>query len=247
MNHIPLFIVSLLLMAGLVYVAPEIQNNETLKVGIYPYIPPYQYMENGELKGFEIELISEIANRMNKKVIFVESDYKYGNYLNAKNDDVDISISAITKTTEREEDTIFSNIYMYSYCSLLTNDKEYKIINDLKNKKIGVLVDSTFEETAMTHQRSMNFEIIRYSDFESLHADLLNKNIDAVYTDYFYYLTTKDDYTEFYLLENSDIHYFGIVSSKENSDLIYEINHELTNMKADGSLQKLQDKYFIDS
>ena len=85
-----------------------------------------------------------------------------------------------------------------------------------------------------------------YGDFESLHKDLSDKKIDAVYTDYFYNLATKDDYNELYLLENSDIHYFGIVSSKENSNLIYEINHELTNMKADGSLQKLQDKYFIE-
>ncbi|MBA2869460.1 transporter substrate-binding domain-containing protein [Methanococcus maripaludis] len=58
----------------MIIVAPKIQNNDSIVVGIYPHMPPYQYLENGELKGFEIDLINELGQRMDKKIIFVETD-----------------------------------------------------------------------------------------------------------------------------------------------------------------------------
>jgi len=234
----------LLIIAGLTLFNSNGLYTDTITVGIYPHMPPYQYMEDGELKGFEIELISEIADRLHYKIVFVESDYKYENYLNAKNGNVDISISAITKTKERRDEVIFSNFYMRSYGSIITNNENYSKITDLNNKKIGVLSNSTFEELALSHRAEINSEIVPYNSFESLHTDLSDKKIDAAYTDYFYYLATKNEYPDVYFLENVYDHYFGMVSN--NPKLIEKVNRELDNMEEDGSLQKLHDKYFTE-
>ncbi|MBA2861757.1 ABC transporter substrate-binding protein [Methanococcus maripaludis] len=243
MNPLPLAVVAALFVVGMCIITPEIQNNDCIIVGIYPHMPPYQYYKNGELKGFEIDLINELGRRMDKKIIFVETNYKYGNYLAGKSGNVDFSISAITKTTQRENDVVFSDIYMYSYCSLITNDKKYTKLTDFRDKKIGALADSTFEDLAEDYLKSMNFELIRYDNFQSMHSDLLADNLDGAFTDYRYHLNT-DDKTGPYLVENLEIHYFGVVSSKDNKDLIDEINMELLNMKADGSLESLNEKYF---
>jgi len=234
----------LLIIAGLTLFNSGGLYTDTITVGIYPHMPPYQYMEDGELKGFEIELISEIAERLHYKIVFVESDYKYENYLNAKNGDVDISISAITKTGARRDEIIFSNFYMYSYNSVVTNNENYSKITDLNNKKIGVLANSTFEELALSQRTEINSEIVPYPSFESLHNDLSNKKIDAVYTDYFYYLATKNEYPKIYFIKNTYTHYFGMVSN--NPKLIEKVNRELDLMEEDGSLQKLKDKYFTE-
>lgn len=113
----------------------EYSESGTLTVGIYPYMPPYQYYENDKLEGFEIELVSEIARRMNKQIEFVETDDKYGNYVAARSGTVDVSISAITKTASREKDSIYSELYMNSYSSLVCVDSKYSRLADFEGKK----------------------------------------------------------------------------------------------------------------
>lgn len=243
MNYLSLAVVTIVLVSGILIATPKVQEKDTITVGIYPHMPPYQYIENGELKGFEIDLIKALGNKMDKQIIFVETDYKYGNYLAGKSGNVDVSISAITKTMARENDVVFSDIYMYSYCSLITNDKKYTKLTDFRNKKIGILKDSAFEDLANEYQKSMDFELIKYENFQSLHSDLLDQKIDGAFTDYYYHLN-NDDKLGLYLVENLELHYFGIVSSKDNQYLIDDINKEMLNMKADGSLEDLKEKYF---
>nr|WP_221429648.1 transporter substrate-binding domain-containing protein [Methanococcus maripaludis] len=103
------------------------------------------------------------------------------------------------------------------------------------------MADSTFDDFAEDYQKSMNFELIRYNNFKIMHSDLLANNLYGVFTDYQDHLNT-DDKTEPHLVENLEIHYFGVVSSKDNENLIDKINMELLNMKADGSLESLNEK-----
>ena len=57
MNYLSLAVVTIVLVSGILIATPKVQEKDTITVGIYPHMPPYQYIENGELKGFEIDLI----------------------------------------------------------------------------------------------------------------------------------------------------------------------------------------------
>lgn len=219
-------------------------ESETITVGIYPYMPPYQYYENGNLKGFEIELISEITKRMNKKIEFVETNYKYGNYIVARSGTVDVSISAITKTASREKDSIYSELYMNSYSSLVCVDSKYSRLADFNGKKIGIVDDTVYVDHAESYKKSVDFEIVKYYNYYDLNSALLNGEVDAILADYFVcnYFKKNDD--DLKILENTDIHYFGMVSSIGNEDLINNIDEVLMNMYNDGSYEKLRLKYF---
>ncbi|MBA2869492.1 polar amino acid transport system substrate-binding protein [Methanococcus maripaludis] len=222
----------------------EYSESDTLTVGIYPYMPPYQYYGNGNLKGFEIELISEIAKRMNKKIEFVETNYKYGNYIAARSGTVDVSISAITKTASREKDSIYSELYMNSYSSLLCVDSKYSRLADFEGKKIGIVDDTVYVDHAESYKKSVDFEIVKYYNYYDLNSALLDGEVDGAFADYFtckYFMKNGDNLT---IIENTDIHYFGMVSSIGNEELINDMNEVLRAMYTDGSYEELRLKYF---
>ncbi|CAF30268.1 substrate-binding periplasmic protein [Methanococcus maripaludis] len=222
----------------------EYSESGTLTVGIYPYMPPYQYYENDKLEGFEIELVSEIARRMNKQIEFVETDDKYGNYVAARSGTVDVSISAITKTASREKDSIYSELYMNSYSSLVCVDSKYSRLADFEGKKIGIVDDTVYVDHAESYKKSVDFEIVKYYNYYDLNSALLDGEVDGALADYFtckYFMKNDDDLT---IIENTDIHYFGMVSSIGNEDLINNIDEVLMSMYNDGSYEKLRLKYF---
>ncbi|MBA2862668.1 ABC transporter substrate-binding protein [Methanococcus maripaludis] len=219
-------------------------ESDTITVGIYPYMPPYQYYENGELKGFEIELISEIAKRMDKKIEFVETDYKYGNYIAARSGTVDVSISAITKTVLREEDSTYSQLYMNSYSSLVCLDSKYAGLADFGGKRIGVVDDTVYVDHAESYKKSVNFEIVKYHNYYDLNSALLNGDVDGILADYFVCKYFKNNGDDLRIIENTEIHYFGIVSSLDNEYLIDNINKILMGIYNDGTYEELRLKYF---
>ncbi|MBA2864454.1 transporter substrate-binding domain-containing protein [Methanococcus maripaludis] len=82
----------------------------TLTVGVFKHAPPAVYEQNGKLIGFEVELVSEIAKRMNLNVEFKE--YMFSNLLNAvANNKVDCAISDISISPEREKIVSFTRAY----------------------------------------------------------------------------------------------------------------------------------------
>lgn len=81
-----------------------------LRVGINAENSPFEYYEGQELKGFDIDLIKEIANDLNIEVEFIESDFDEL-LANVEEGNCDIVISAITQTDGRNEYGIASNVY----------------------------------------------------------------------------------------------------------------------------------------
>ena len=49
---------------------------DVLRVGTDATFPPFEYSENGMRTGFDIELIEAIAKVLNKKVEWVDIDFK---------------------------------------------------------------------------------------------------------------------------------------------------------------------------
>ena len=76
MKSLYLLIITLLSPLANVDIEDEYQLTGVLTVGVYPDLPPYSYKENSELKGFEIDLINEIAKRMELTPEFVIYNYR---------------------------------------------------------------------------------------------------------------------------------------------------------------------------
>ena len=94
-----------------------------LRVGLSAAQPPLN-MKNraGEMMGLEVELAEALAHSMNLEVRFVERPF--AELLHALEDDeVDLVISGVTITPERNARVAFAGPYMVSGKSLLTRSE----------------------------------------------------------------------------------------------------------------------------
>ena len=82
-----------------------------IKVGTSADFPPFEYMENDKLVGFDIDLMNYIAARIGYGVEFV--NMSFDKLIPAvMNGEVDCAISAITATDERESVVDFTRPYL---------------------------------------------------------------------------------------------------------------------------------------
>ncbi|MGO1948304.1 MAG: ABC transporter substrate-binding protein [Mycobacteriaceae bacterium] len=85
-------------------------EDDVLTVGLSPDFPPLEYLENGELIGSDVDLITEAADRMDLRVEFEHS--KFDQLINSvRTDRVDIVISGMSDTVERQKTLEFVDYY----------------------------------------------------------------------------------------------------------------------------------------
>lgn len=85
--------------------------NDVVKVGINAEFKPFEYYEGDELKGFDIELMNLIGEKVGKKIEFVNMDFDalIPAVLSGR---VDCAISAITVTEDRDKVIDYSREYL---------------------------------------------------------------------------------------------------------------------------------------
>src|SRR6478735_7964377 len=110
--------------------------------------PPFEDFDKSSptgFKGFDIDIISEIAKGMNLKLVVKDSAFdplQSGLALNSGQ--CDIVASAMTITPDRKQNLDFSDGYYDSKQSLLVPDgSDIKSINYLSGKKVGVKQGNT--------------------------------------------------------------------------------------------------------
>uniref|UniRef100_A9A746 Extracellular solute-binding protein family 3 n=1 Tax=Methanococcus maripaludis (strain C6 / ATCC BAA-1332) TaxID=444158 RepID=A9A746_METM6 len=228
----------------------EKQNDKTLKnqvltVGISPDLPPVSYLDGKNPAGFEIELITEIAKRMELTPKF--KIYEFSSILAAvENNDVDCGIALIAITPEREKIVDFSRCYFKTYTTIVVRENDScNGLKCLESRKVGVLAGSIQESLMEGFLDNMNFELVPYENQEYMHKDLLSGNIDSEVCEY---LTAKNlindrHYPLKIIGEKMDIQYDAIAINSENDDLKKAINAAILEMENDGFLAQLKEKW----
>ncbi|QBD82315.1 ABC transporter substrate-binding protein [Ktedonosporobacter rubrisoli] len=226
----------------------------TLTVGSDTTYPPQEFVDTatGQATGFDIDLITEIAQRMGLKV-----DVKKANFntiiddLNAKR--YDVVISAVTINDERKQKAELIP-YFNAGQSLLVqkgNPEQFKSIKDLCGKTAGVQ-DGTVELDALnaaskdcTAAGKQAIHLTVLKDQTDVIQLLLNKRVVATYQD--------SPVTDYYLKLNPGQFEVagsivnaapeGIALRKGDSSMIDAVQAAFKAIKADGSYDKLFAKW----
>ena len=80
----------------------KIRQAGTIVIGNGGAYPPFEYVENGNLVGFDIDLGNEIARRLGVKAQWEKFDFN-GLIPALQSKRVDVLVTAMTKTPEREQ------------------------------------------------------------------------------------------------------------------------------------------------
>jgi len=215
-----------------------------------PY-PPFEDFDKSApsgFKGFDVDVVSAIADSLKLKLVIKDSDFdplQSGLLLTTKK--CDLGASAMTITDERKKHLLFSDGYYDSKQSLLVPaDSDIKSIADLAGKKVGVQKGTTGE--SYTTEHAPDAKRIQFKDDGTMYLALKAGTIDAILQDLPVNLDHQNDPKEpgkFKVVEtyNTDEQY-GFAAAKDNTKLIDAVNKALADMKADGSYQKIYDTYF---
>lgn len=220
----------------------------TLKRGILmmgsdiPY-PPFEFKEGDKVVGFDVDIATEIAKRLNVKLDVVPT--KWDVIISRLiSDKYDIIMSAMPITPERSKEISFSDPYIDSDQSIAVKiGSPIKTEADLKDKVIGVWIDTPGQ---MTAEKMTGLKEIREFDNIQLAFEALETgSIDAIINYYPInsYMSKKSGKTVVVqkIITNEK---YGIGVKKDNSQLRLAINNELRKLKEDGTYNTIYKKWF---
>lgn len=217
-----------------------------LLVGVDATYPPFEYIENNEYKGFDIDLMKEIGKRLGLEVEFVNQAWE-GIIPALKSHKFDCICSAMTITEERAKQIDFSDPYFEAgQVIVVRKDSTISGAPDLQGKKVGVQLGTTGEYAARDLNKNYSFEIKTYDTTPDAFLDLKNGNIDAVICDNTVAEPLVKNNPETYKIvgEKLTIEYYGIAVAKDNPGLLKAINQALKEVKEDGTYDKIYNTWF---
>src|SRR5690554_4803029 len=158
---------------------------ETLRVVTDPSFVPFEMMdqETGEMIGFDMEIISEVAERAGFDYDLNTMDFN-GIIPALQTGSVDIAIAGITITDERAQIVDFSDPYYDSGLQMLVaaDNDDVKDIDDLKGLRIGTKIGST-SFNYLTDKFGSDAKITPFPGSGDMYLALIGGNVDAVFYD----------------------------------------------------------------
>jgi polar amino acid transport system substrate-binding protein len=199
--------------------------------------------------GIDVEIAETIASRLGVRLEFRDEDWPQLFY-KIKDGSVDLAISSITITPERQAEILFSRPYFTGGQVIIvrTEDQEIKGINNLANKKIAVQAGTTsYSEAKKYTNESL---ISTYPSFGSANGGtnitdgLKDGKFDAIIVDYIQAL----DMIKYNLgLKIVGVPFtkesYGIAAKPGNVSLVQEVDSILKEMADDGTLEKIETKW----
>lgn len=211
-------------------------------VGTNAEYPPFEYVENGEIAGFDAEIIKEVAKRMGIEYKWLNTNFD-GLIPALQTKKVDIVIAGMSVTPEREKAVNFSVPYLTSNVAIVTNSKNpIKDMNDLSGKSYGVELGTTKEASA---RKIDGAEVVPFSSTTGALVALKSGKIDGMVLD--------ESVSSKYIEKNPELVLVGVMEgepkaaafNKDDKELMENFSKVLEEMMADGTVAELREKYKI--
>lgn len=197
---------------------------------------PYEYYENGEIIGVDVDIAKEIAKYLGKKLIIKDIDFdSIINELNSGK--ADFALSGMSITEERKEEVDFSIEYATSKQVIVAlKNSNIKKVSDLKNKKIAVQLGSVADIYASDIEGST---VIQQKKFLSAAQDVKAGKADCLIMDALPANELVKNNKDLTIL---DIELFtdkyAAAVAKGNDKLLKDINIVLNNLIDSGKIEE---------
>ncbi|WP_407270246.1 basic amino acid ABC transporter substrate-binding protein [Radiobacillus sp. PE A8.2] len=224
------------------------EEKPVLRIGTDAAFAPFEYMETGEMVGFDVDLLAAVMEEAGYEYELEDAGWD-PLFAYLQSEDLDLGVSAITITEERLESYDFSAPYFQSTHMIVFNEGgSITSANDLEGIKIGVQTGTTGEEAAEKIVGENNENISKYDTTAVAFLALANGDIEAVVTDNVvaaeYVKNNPNAGVEAITdEENFESEYYGYMFPK-GSEIVDEISAALTTVIENGTYNEIYQEWF---
>ena len=215
-----------------------IEENKLI-VGISPDYPPYESLENGEMVGFDVDMMAELEKYLGVEVEFEQMTFS--TIVDAVNlGQVDVGVSGFTYDPERQ--VLFSDPYLESAQVILTkNDSDIESAADLSGKVVGAQLGTTGEDAAAEIEGAT---VELNQDANILVEALKAGQMDAVVIDILVASNYEASDSSLVVLEEPLIdEENGIICSTSNELLMEALNDAIAQFKESDAYEEIKTKW----
>ncbi len=228
----------------------RVQETGVLRVGMDASFPPFEAIaSDGTLVGFDVDLARELGRRLGEgvEVQFVANLPYDGLYDALTIGRVDVVISALVVDPARMADFAYSISYFDAGQVLVVREGASHVegMDDMEGRTLAVALGSRGDLVARRWDRRLEgLTLVSYQTADAALLDVADGQADVALVDRVSALRAPgvaivgDPVTE---------EPYAIAVQKESQHLLHAINEALRDMKADGTLEALSDKWLTKS
>ena len=223
---------------------PKLVEEGQLLVGTDTPYPPFEIGQPPDISGYDIEVLNEVAKRIGLEPTYQDTGFTtiFRDLAQGK---FDIVAAASTILPDREQTVDFSDPYYLTPQSLLVAEgtTDITVADDLAGKTVGAQDGTTGEFYAQDETEAG--EVRGYPEGPDAINALRNGQVDAVIIDFAVGLDAVEKQGGVEIAQRIVTNeLYGFPTAEDNDALREQVNGALAEMKEDGTLAKIYEKYF---
>ena len=223
-----------------------IQTNGKLVVALEGAWQPWSYDESDTLVGYDVEVSRAIAEKLGVEPEYVESDWD-SLFAGLDAGRFDIVCNGVEVTDERAKTYDFTTPYGYIHTALAVrkDNEDIKSFEDLKGKTTANSLASTYMELAESYGATVQGIDTLEETIQLLTAGRIDATLNADVS-FYDYLNVHPDADFKLVAQTEDASHVAIPVRKgdDSASLLEAINTAIEELRADGTLKALGEKYF---
>jgi polar amino acid transport system substrate-binding protein len=220
----------------------DIRKAGTIVIASEGKFAPFNFVENGKLAGFEIDVANAVAAKMGVKVEWKSMGFD-GLLVGLQQDRWDMVIASHGVTEERAKAVTFANPHYCTGGVIISKDGAIRTGKDLTGRVVAVQTGTTYYDNA---KKLPVKDVKNFPQDNSARAALETGHVDAWVTDKFVGKaslaatpTTNLKMGDFLFTEK-----IAAAVSKGNTGLVTEVDKALAAIMADGEYAAISKKWF---
>ncbi|MCI8374100.1 MAG: amino acid ABC transporter substrate-binding protein [Lachnospiraceae bacterium] len=213
-----------------------------LTMGTNAAFPPYEFYDGEEIVGIDAEIAGLLAEKLGLTLEIMDMDFSTI-VTSVQSGGVDIGLAGMTVTEERLENVNFTDSYATGVQVIIVKeDSDIASADDLEGKLIGVQEGTTGHQYCAEDYGEEN--VLALPNGATAVQNLMQGAVDCVVIDEQPALSFVEANEGLKILDTEYvIEDYAAAVSKENPALLDALNAALKELKEDGSIQAILDKY----
>lgn len=203
---------------------------------------PYEYYQDGEIVGVDIDIAREIAASLGKELVIKDVSFDF--IINEiKSEKSDIGAAGMSITKERLEEVDFSVEYAVSnQVVIVPMDSKITSIDQISNQRIAVQLGTVAD--SYVNENYKDATVIRQKKYLSMVEDLKAGKVDLIIMDLLpaSEIVKSNDGLKIldeYLFTDK----YGMAIKKGNKELLDKVNDVLTRLMSEGKIEEYTIKH----